>query len=114
MSIVRYENITINQVSNGVNSFGEYTTTLTKWFDTRALVENVSNALRISDRYREYNDVIMFTVNYTRNTKTMAESSFNYSITWGNKEWRITDAKEHNNRQKVTFYCYFNHPSTPV
>ena len=114
MSIVRYENITVNQVTNSVDSFGEYTTSLTKWFGTRALVHNVSNALRISERFREYNDVIAFTLNYTPNTKTIVENSFNYSINWGNKNWRISDAKEHDNRQKVTLYCYFNHPDTPV
>lgn len=114
MSIVRYENVTVNEVVNGVDDFGQYTTSLTKWFETRALVHNISNALRISERYRSYSDIIGFTLNYTPNTKTMAENSFNYSFTWGNKEWRISDAKESDNRQKVTFYCYYNHPDTPV
>jgi hypothetical protein len=58
MAIVRYENLAINNVTNGVNAVGEYTTTITKWFDTRGLVHDVSNTLRISERYRVYSDLV--------------------------------------------------------
>lgn len=111
---VRYENIDVNTVTNSVNNIGEQTTTVTKWFTTRALVSDVTNSLRISDRYRAYSDLINLTVNYTLNTKTMSINQDDYSITWREEEWRITDIRESNDRQKVTFICYRNDPVTPV
>jgi len=52
MAITRYENIVVNNVTNSVNAYGEQTTTITKWFDTRAKVSDVANSLRIAERYR--------------------------------------------------------------
>jgi hypothetical protein len=114
MSIVRYENIDINTVATTINSIGEQITTKTKWFTTRALVADVTNNLRISERYRVYSDLINLTVNYTLNTKTIAINQQAYSITWREQEWRITDIRESNDRQKVTFVCYRNDPTTPL
>ena len=114
MTIVRYENITINNVTNGVDSIGQYTQTITEWFKTRALTHDVANSVRISERYRVYSDLVTFTVNSTPNTKLIVDQQNDYSITWRNNDWRITDVRESNDRQKVTFMCYRNDPDTRV
>jgi len=114
MAITRYENISINNVTNGTNTIGEYTTTITKWFDTRALVSDVVNSLRISDRYRSYSDIVNLTVNYTPNTKEIVNNQNLYSITYRGFDWRIGDVRESNDRMKVTFICYRNDPVVPV
>lgn len=114
MAIKRYENLAVNNVVNGIDTFGQYTTTLTKWFDTRGLVSDVSNSLRISERYRVYQDLVNITLNYTPNMKQMVDNQNLYSITWRGFDWRITDVRESNDRMRVTFICYRNDPSTPV
>ncbi len=114
MAIVRYENLVVNNVTNGVNSVGEYTTTISKWFDTRGLVHDVSNTLRIAERYRVYSDLVNITLNYTPNTKEIVDNQDLYSITWRGFDWRITDIRESNDRMKVTLLCYRNDPDTPV
>lgn len=114
MAIVRYENISINNVVNGISTIGEYTTSITKWFDTRALVHNVANSLRISEKYRVYSDLINITINYTPNSRQIVDNQNLYSITWKNQDWRITEARESNDRQKVILLCYRNDPDTPV
>lgn len=112
MSITRYENIQVNTLSFGNSTFGEQTTTSTKWFGTRAVVGDVSSSVKISDKYRLYSDLTNFKLNYTPNTRTMVINQNLYSITWRGQEWRITDAKESNDRQWVTFMCYRNDPGT--
>jgi hypothetical protein len=114
MAIVRYENLAVNNVTNGVNAVGEYTTTITKWFDTRGLVHDVTNSLRIAERYRVYSDLVNITLNYTPNTKEIVDNQDLYSITWRGFDWRITDIRESNDRMKVTLLCYRNDPDTPV
>lgn len=114
MGITRYENVVVNNVTNGVNSFGEYTTTITKWFETRGLVADISNTLRISEKYRVYSDVLSITLNYTPNVRTIVDNQNLYSFFWRNYDWRIADCREHNDRQKATFICYRNDPDTPV
>ena len=114
MAIKRYENLAVNNVVNGIDSFGQYTTTLTKWFDTRGLVADVSNSVRISERYRVYQDLVNITLNYTPNMKQIVDNQNLYSITWRGFDWRITDVRESNDRMRVTFVCYRNDPSTPV
>lgn len=114
MAITRYESIVVNNVTNGTNSIGEYTTTITPWFNTRGLVHDVSNSLRISERYRAYTDLVNITLNYTPNTKEMVDNQNLYSITWRGNEWRITDCREHNDRMKITFICFRNDPEVPV
>ena len=74
MGIVRYENLSINNVVNGVNSLGEYTTTTNKWFDTRGLVHDIANSLRITERYRAYSDLLQVTLNYTPNIKRVVDA----------------------------------------
>ncbi len=114
MAITRYENLTVNTVTNGVNSLGEYTTTQTAWFETRGLISDVANSLRISERYRAYTDLVYITVNYTPNTKLIVDNQNAYSITWRNFDWRISDVRETNDRQRVIFTCYRNDPVVPV
>ncbi len=114
MAITRYENLMINNVTNGVDTIGQYTTTIAPWFETRGLVQDVSNSLRISEKYRVYQDLVNITLNYTPNTKEIVDNQNLYSITWRNFDWRITDIRESNDRMKVTFICYRNDPETPV
>lgn len=114
MAITRYENLMINNITNGVDTIGQYTTTIAPWFETRGLVHDVANSLRISEKYRVYQDLVNITLNYTPNTKEIVDNQNLYSITWRNFDWRITDIRESNDRMKVTFTCYRNDPETPV
>jgi len=74
MAITRYENASINEVTNGVDSYGEYTTTITPLFTSRALVSDVANSLRIADRYRVYQDLVNLTFNYTPAIKRIVDN----------------------------------------
>jgi len=114
MAIARYENISVNTVTNGISTIGEQTTTITKWFDTRGTIHDVNNSLKISEKYRVYSDLVNITLNYTPNTKQMVDSQNSYSITWRNHDWRITDCRESNDRMRITFLCYRNDPVVPV
>ena len=114
MAIARFENIAVNNLGFGKSDFGEQSTTITKWFDTRARVADVSNSLRISEKYRLYQDLVNFTVNYTPNMKQIVDRQDLYSFTWRNHEWRITDCRESNDRMNITFLCYRNDPATAV
>lgn len=114
MAIARFENISVNNLGFGKSDFGEQSTTITKWFDTRARVADVANSLRISEKYRLYQDLVNFTVNYTPNMKQIVDRQDLYSFTWRNHEWRITDCRESNDRMSITFMCYRNDPVTAV
>lgn len=114
MGINRYENVEVNAVTNSVDSFGQYTTTITPWFATRARVRDVANSLRIADRYRAYQELVNLTFNYTPNMKRIVDDQDLYSITWRGKEWRITDVRESDDRMNVTLLCFYNDPSTAV
>jgi hypothetical protein len=114
MSIARYENVSINNVTNSVNTYGEQTTTITEWFKTRATIADVTNSVRISEKYRVYSDLVNFTFNYTPNQKEIVDNQDLYSITWRGFDWRITDVRESNDRMNVTLLCYRNDPNTPV
>lgn len=80
MGIVRYENATINDVTNGTDSFGEYTTTITPMFTSRALVSDVANSLRISEKYRVYQDLVNLTFNYTLQLSVLRISKTNTAL----------------------------------
>lgn len=112
--VARYENVVINNVVNGTNSVGEYTTTITPWFETRGLMHEIANSLRISEKYRVYSDLLSVTLNYTPNIRTIADNQDSYSLTWRGREWRISDIRESNDRQHATFLCYRNDPVVPV
>lgn len=112
--VKRYENLEIQNVINGVNAIGEQTTITETWFKTRGLIHSVANSLLISDRYRAYSDLVNITLNYTPNMKEIVDNQNLYSIVWRNREWRITECREHDDRQFVTFLCYRNDPVVPV
>lgn len=114
MTIARFENITINNLAFGKSSFGEQSTTESVWFGTRAKVADVANSVKISDKYRLYQDLVQFTLNYTPNMKTIVDNQQSYSITWRGNDWRITDVRESNDRMRVTFLCYRSDPVTAV
>lgn len=114
MGIARFENVAINTVTNGVDTVGQYTTTITPWFTTRARVSDVANSLRIAEKYRAYQELVNLTFNYTPNMKMVVNNQNLYNVTWRNLEWRITDAKESNDRMSITLLCFYNDPNTPV
>lgn len=114
MGIHRYENVEVNNITNSVDSVGQYTTTITPWFATRARVRDVANSLRIADRYRAYQELVNLTFNYTPNMKRVVDDQDLYSITWRGKEWRITDVRESDDRMNITLLCFYNDPSTAV
>ena len=114
MAIARYENVIINNVTNGTSQYGEQTTSITPWFTSRARVKDVHNSLRISERYRVYSDLADFTFNYTPNIKGIVDNQSLYSFNWRNLDWRITDVYESDDRMSISFICYRNDPSVPV
>ena len=114
MGIVRYENITVNNLTFGTSAFGEQSTTEILWFITRALVANVANSLKISDRYRLYQDLTHFTLNYTPNTKEMVDNQNLYSINWRGFDWRIDNVRESDDRMTVAIICVRNDPVAAV
>jgi hypothetical protein len=114
MAIARFENIKINNLTFGKSAFGEQSTTQTLWFDTRARVASVANSLKIADKYRLYQDLTNFTLNYTPNMKTIVDNQNLYSITWRGKDWRIDNARESDDRMNIVFMCYRSDPVTAV
>ena len=114
MGIARYESITVNSLTFAKSDFGEQSTTITKWFDTRARVRDVANSVKISEKYRLYQDLVNLTLNYTPNMKMIVDNQDLYSITWRGQDWRITDVRESDDRMNITLLCYYNAPSTPV
>ena len=114
MAIARFENIAVNNLTFSESGFGEGVTVATKWFDTRARVTDVANSLKIADKYRLYQELTNFTLNYTPNIKRIVDGQDQYSITWRGQEWRITDVREANDRMTVLLLCYRNDPSTAV
>lgn len=114
MGIARFENIDVNNVTNGKDTFGQYTTTITKWFTTRAKVHSVKNSLNITTNDRVYTDLINFTLNYTPNIKEVVNNQNLYSITWRGFDWRINSTTEADDRMSIVLYCYRNDPVTPV
>jgi uncharacterized membrane protein len=114
MGIARYENVTVNNVVITVDVYGEQDTTITPWFNTRAVVADVTNSIRISEKYRVYADLVNFTFNYTPNQKQIVDNQENHSITWRGNDWRITDVRESNDRMNVTLLCYRNDPNSQV
>lgn len=114
MGITRYEPIEVQNVVSTVNSYGEQTSGVTLWFKTRAKISEVANSVLISDRYRVYSDLVNITLSYTPNTRQMVDKQNLYAIKYRGNEWRITSARESNDRMTVVFLCYRNDPSTTV
>jgi len=114
MAIARFENVDVNNLTFGTDSVGEYTTTITLWFQTRARVQDVKNNVEIDAKYRVYQDIVNLTFNYTPNMKRVVDNQNLYSITWRGFDWRISDVFESNDRMTVRLLCYRNDPSTRV
>lgn len=114
MAIVRYENVDVYNLGETTDAYGEQTSTETFWFSLKALVHDLANSLRISEKYRVYSDLAQFTMNYTPNMKTIVDHQDLYTFKWRGFDWRITDCRESNDRMKVTFICYRNDPASPV
>ena len=114
MSIARFENINVNNLTFSKSDFGEGATAQALWFATRARVASVANSLKIAEKYRLYQDMVTFTLNYTRNTKLMVANQNLYSITYRGQDWRIDSARETDNRMNVIFLCYRSDPVTAV
>ena len=114
MAIARFENIAINSLTFGKSDFGEQSTIQALWFNTRARITSVSNSLKISDKYRLYQDLVYFTLNYTPHTKEIVNNQNLYSISWRGHDWRIENAREGDDRMTVLFLCYRNDPVTAV
>jgi hypothetical protein len=114
MSIARFENININNLTFTKSDFGESATVQALWFATRARVSSVANSLKIADKYRLYQDMTNFTLNFTPNMKTIVENPHLYSITYRGKDWRIDNAQESDDRMNVIFRCYRSDPVTAV
>jgi hypothetical protein len=114
MAIARFEEITVKSLTFGKSDFGEQSTTQTNWFKTRARVHSVANSLRISEKYRLYQDVVNFTLNYTPNTKEMVDNQNLYSINWRGKDWRIDNVRESDDRMTVLILAYRTDPVTAV
>jgi hypothetical protein len=114
MAITRFEKITVYQLTFGKSAFGEQSTSITKWFDTRARVHDVSNTVRISEKFRVYSDIVEFTLNYTPNTRQIVDNQNLYSIKWRTFDWRIDSAREADDRMSVRFLCVRNDPVVAV
>jgi hypothetical protein len=114
MAIRRFEQIAINNLTFAKSAFGEQQTTEVEWFKTRAEVGDVSNSVQISEKYRLYQDMVNFTMRYTPNAKTIVDSQNLFSITWRGNDYRITDAREANDRMSIKLLCYRTDPVTAV
>jgi hypothetical protein len=114
MGITRYEQINVNNLTFTTDSSGQGVTVITQWFQTRARVMDVTNALQIGKDDRVYTDIVKFVLNYTPNTQTISENQSQYSVTWRGNDWRITDVIESNDRMNVTLLCYRNAPGAAV
>ena len=114
MAITRYENVDVNTLTFATSEYGVNVTNITKKFTGRPLVSDVKNSLAITERYRIYQDLIQMKFNYTPWIKDVVDNQNLYSITWRNKDWRITDCIESNDRMSVTLMCYRSDPETKV
>jgi hypothetical protein len=112
--VARYENIAVKTLSFSKSDFGEQSTTQTLFFNTRATIADVSNNVRISDKYRVYTDIVQMTVNYTPNIKLIVDNQNAYSITWRGYDWRIDNVRETNDRQFAQLTCVRNDPVVAV
>lgn len=114
MAIARFEQITVKNLTFAKSDFGEQTTAQTDWFKTRARVHSVANSLKISEKYRLYQDVVNFTLNYTPNTREMVRNQNLYAITYNGFDWRIDNIRESDDRMMVVIIAYRNDPVTAV
>jgi hypothetical protein len=106
VSIVRFETVTVNQLTRGIDAYGEATVTATPLFTSQGRVHDVKNALELNEQYRLYADYLSIWLNFTPATLQVAEDQENYSVTWRGQDWRITDSIESDDRMTVRLMCY--------
>lgn len=114
MAIARFEQITVNNLAFAKSDFGEQNTAQTPWFRTRARVQSVANSLKISEKYRLYQDVVNFILNYTPNTREMVRNQNLYSVSYNGFDWRIDNVRESDDRMTVIVLAYRTDPVTAV
>lgn len=114
MAIARFETLDINTLAFGTNDFGEQETVQTKLFTTGGTVSAVANSLKISEKYRLYQDMINFRLRYTPAIKDIVDNQDQYSITYRGKSWRIDNARESDDKMSVLLVCYRSDPVTAV
>jgi hypothetical protein len=114
MGIKRYENVDVNTLTFGTNTYGENVTTITKKFTGRPLVSSVKNSLQITGDTRIYQDLIDFTFQYTPWMQDIIVNQNLYSFTYRSQDWRITNAIEADDKMSVTMLCYRSDPITKV
>lgn len=114
MTIARYEPVDVYDLSFGVDSLGQQSTTKSLKFKGMALVSEVANSVAISEKYRVYADLVEFKFNYTRWMRDIVDNQNLYSLIYRNQDWRIAGAIETNDRQHVILRCYRNDPVVTV
>jgi hypothetical protein len=114
MAIARFENVTVNNLTFGTDSYGQGSTTIAPWFVTRAKVMDVNPSVGINKDDRVYQERVKFMLNFTPNTLNMSNNQNLYSFTWRNQDWRIDDVMESNDRMNITFHAYRNDPVPSV
>ena len=114
MAIARFEQITVNNLAFAKSDFGEQNTAQTPWFRTRARVQSVANSLKISEKYRLYQDVVNFSLNYTPNTREIIRNQNLYSVSYNGYDWRIDNVRESDDRMTVIILAYRTDPVTAV
>jgi hypothetical protein len=114
MGIARFETVNVNNVSITVDDIGQTVTNISLWFQTRARVMDIKEALHINKDDRIYSDTAKFVLNNTPNTLQMAINQVGYSFGWRGQDWRISDVYEANDKMSITFLVYRNDPTTQV
>lgn len=112
MTIARFEPVQVYTLSYTTDDFGEQLETKTLKFKGMALVSSVRNSVAILERYRIYSDLLQLKFNYTNYMRDIVDNQQLYTIIHRDKEWRITDALESDDRQHVTLMCYRSDPVT--
>jgi len=112
--VLRVEQIGVNNLTFAKTAQGDQTTTETLAFNTRARSEDIKASEKITENYRQYDDIVRLVVNYSPNTKQIVDNQAAFSITYRAKSWRIVDVFEHLDRQFVTLTCFRNEPATAV
>jgi len=114
MTIQRYEPVDVYTLTFGVDTLGQQSTTQTLKFKGMAIINDVSNSVAITERYRVYADLVEFKFNYTRWMKDIVDNQNLYSLKYRGNDWRIVGAIETNDRQHVILHCYRNDPQVTV
>ena len=105
MTVVKYEQVTLNSVVRTIDVNGETSIAATPLFDTVVQIVDLKNPLKLQEHYRLYTSFAHFIANYTPALYAAAQEVSSYSFNWRNFEWRIVDAVE-NGTDSITFLAY--------